>query len=192
MMRNPYFGQKFPPVVVITTALLFSACLFFPDDKNESGNPFLGQWKSTEVSVSTVRDTLYLSEFEAFLIERGYDFTNGYPEPPVEQTTIDSFNAVFSCTTTVCDSVLSVYESYLVFSRDTITNVRLENDEISSKTRSRYTFDSDSVYATRYDFIFDTLSWSETYRFSAKKDTLWLGEEFGGEPMVRNSDLVPD
>lgn len=174
-----------------STALALSACLFVPDDKNGTNNPFLGQWKSTEVSTSTVRDSLIREEFREYLIERGYDFTNGYPEPPVPQSTTDSFNAIFSCTAPVCDSILSVYESYLTFSRDSVTNLQLENDEISSRTRSRYTFDADSVYVARYDIVFDTITWSEAYRFSGNRDTLWFSE-FGGEPLVRNSDPLPD
>jgi hypothetical protein len=173
------------------TALVLSACIFLPDDDG-SGNPFLGQWKSTEESSSTVRDSVMREEFKAFLLERGYDFTNVYPEPSVFEALVDSFSTIFSCTTAVCDSILKVYESYLVFSADSFANVNLVNDEVSSNTQSIYAFDADSIYVTRYDIVFDSIKWSAPYRFSANHDTLILDDESMPLRYVRNSDPLPD
>jgi hypothetical protein len=174
------------------TVLTLSACLFFPDDENGGGNPFLGQWKATEESSYTVRDSVIREEFRAFLLERGYDFTNGFPETPIPDAVIDSFNATFSCAAAVCDSVLWIQKSYLVASPDSLVGWEIRNGIPVSRSPSSYTWDADSLYTVRYLFWFDTVEVSSVYRFSSKRDTLFLDDYGLPLPYVRNSDPLPD
>jgi hypothetical protein len=176
----------------VLLALLLSACLLGRDG-DKSDNPFLGQWKDAEDETYAVRDSLYREQLIAYLIDRGYTFTDGVPDSiwSIPPAVYDSFNTTFSCTAPVCDSILTIQKEYLVFTADSSTYSRLWNGVLQFRNTKAYHFDADSLYSIPEIPWIDSFVVSASYRFSANGDTLRINEEGFAELYIRNADVLP-